>query len=219
MKITERLRKDSESEWKKIINHPFVVELYTGTLPMEKFNFYILQDYHYLVTAIKNFGVIASRADSVETMREVVEILHLESTSEFEGYGDLLIELGHTIEEASEIEPVPASVSYGSFLLSTSSTRPFAESITSVLPCFWSYAEIASSHRDRIEGNSNGIYREWAEVYLTDSYLSLVEKIKGLVNAAGERYQYDRLKNVFITASRYEHMFWDAVYNKDNWNL
>jgi thiaminase/transcriptional activator TenA len=50
MKVVDRLRKDANAIWKKIIEHPFVVELYKGDLPLNKFKFYILQDYQYLIT-------------------------------------------------------------------------------------------------------------------------------------------------------------------------
>lgn len=193
------------------------MELYKGNLPLRKFKFYILQDYHYLITAMKNFCIIASRAISVEAMREVIDILNLEAKSEFDAYKEFLGRLGYTLQDASEIEPIPVSVSYSSFLLSTSSLKSFAEAITSVLPCFWSYAEIAARHGDSLHTNKNQLYREWGEVYGTDSYLSLVEKIKILVNKAGEEFPYEKLKSVFIAASRYEFMFWDAVYNQQEW--
>jgi thiaminase/transcriptional activator TenA len=215
--LVERLRKDSEDVWRSIVDHPFVVGLYTGNLPLDKFKFYILQDYHYLVTAIRNFGIIASRADSVDALRDVVRILHLEATSEFDGYGDLLKRLGYTLKDAAETKPMPVSVSYGSFLIATSSTGSFAEAMTSVLPCFWSYAEIASDHKGRLEDNPSGLYKDWAVVYLSESYLSLVEKMKEMVNRAGEGFPYERLRDVFATASRYEYMFWDAAYKMEGW--
>ncbi|MBW2106917.1 MAG: thiaminase II, partial [Deltaproteobacteria bacterium] len=62
MSVSEKLHKDTEQVWNKIIEHPFVVELYQGSLAMEKFKTYILQDYSYLVDTIKNFSIIASRA-------------------------------------------------------------------------------------------------------------------------------------------------------------
>jgi len=217
MKVVDRLRKDANAIWKKIIEHPFVVELYKGDLPLNKFKFYILQDYQYLITAMKNFGIIASRTPSVEAMREVIDILNLEAKSEFDGYIEFLRRLGYTLQDASVIEPIPVSVSYTSFLLSTSSLKSYAEAITSVLPCFWSYAEIADHHREMLSTNKNQLYKDWGEVYGTNSYLSLVEKIKMLANNAGEGFSYEKLKSVFIAASRYEYMFWDAVYNQQEW--
>ncbi|MBN1273964.1 MAG: TenA family protein [Candidatus Aminicenantes bacterium] len=217
MNTADKLRKDAEAVWKKIVGHPFVVELYTGDLPIEKFTFYILQDYHYLIAAMKNFGLMASKASSVEAMREVIDILHLEATSEFDGYEELLNRLGYSIQDASEIEPLPSTISYSSFLLSISSLESYAEAITSVLPCFWSYAEIAEYHKDRLSTNPNQLYKDWAMVYTADPYLKLVEKMKKLVNEAGKGFSYKKLYSVFIKASRYEYMFWDSVYHKTNW--
>lgn len=217
MKVSQRLRGDADNIWKRIIEHPFVVELYSGILPIDKFKSYILQDYNYLISAIRNFSIISSRADSVEAMREVIEILWLESVSELKGYEEFLERLGYTIEDAVNVEPIPVNVSYISFLLSTSSLKSYAESITSVLPCFWSYAEIAEYHKDKLRENGNELYTEWASVYLSEPYLNLVEKMKKLVDNAGKEFPYKKLKKTFITASRYEYMYWDAIYNTHTW--
>ncbi|MDD3642293.1 MAG: thiaminase II [Candidatus Krumholzibacteria bacterium] len=217
MSVSDRLRADAGPIWEKIIEHPFVVELYRGDLPLYKFRFYILQDYNYLIAAMKNFGIIASRAPSVEALREIVEILDLEARSEFDGYTALLKELGYSLTDAAGIEPVEIGVSYSGFLLSTSSLGTYAESLAAVLPCFWSYAEIADRHREMLGGNANRLYREWGSAYLSDPYLRLVDKLKKLLDEAGEKAPYERLNEAFITASRYEYMFWDAVYQRREW--
>ncbi|MFW6140503.1 MAG: thiaminase II [Acidobacteriota bacterium] len=217
MNTADRLKKDANIIWEKIFLHPFVVELYRGDLPLEKFKFYILQDYHYLVTAIKNFGIIVSKAPTVESMREVVDILEMEAKSEFEGYKDFLKQIGHTVQDAVEIEPTSVNMSYSSFLLSTSSLKSYPEAITAVLPCFWSYAEIADLHREKLRTNKNQLYKDWAQVYLTESYIRLVEKMKRLVNNAGKDFPYQKLKEMFINASRYEYLFWDAAYYQKKW--
>ena len=219
MNITERLRKDADDIWKDIKEHPFVIELYSGDLSFDKFEFYILQDYYYLVRAIRNFSIISSKARSVDNMRDVTEILHLEAQSEFEGYENFLDRLGYSLGDAAQAEPIPVNVSYSSFLISTSSLNSFEVGMTSVLPCFWSYAEIAEHHSDKLEGNDKQIYKDWAKVYGTESYLELVEKMKGIVDEVGKGYPYKKLKEVFITASRYEYMFWDAVYKKEGWPI
>lgn len=219
MKVSERLRKDADDIWGKIIKHPFVTELYNGTLPIGKFRFYILQDYNYLIASIKNFSIISSKADSIDSMREVIEILHLESVSEFKGYEEFLRKLGYRVEDAENIKPTPTNISYVNFLLSTSSLKSYAESITSVLPCFWSYAEIAEHHKDKLSKNENKLYVDWASVYLSEPYVNLVEKIKRLVDKTGETTSYEMLKKTFITASKYEYMYWDAIYNMNAWPI
>ena len=217
MSIADKLRRDSQDIWRNINTHPFVAELYSGTLAKETFCFYVLQDYHYLVAAMRNFALIAAKAPSVPEMRALIDILNLEATSEFAGYENLLQRLGYTLRDAEQVESLPVTVSYSSFLLATSSLKSYAEAITAVLPCFWSYAEIAAAYKGALAGNDNSLYVEWGQVYLTEDYLRLVDKLKHLVNRAAEGVAYRKLHLVFQTASQYEYWFWDAVYHKRGW--
>ena len=217
MSVSEQLHKDTEQVWKRIVDHPFVVELYQGSLPMEKFKSYILQDYAYLVDAVKNFSIIASRAHSVDLMRETVEIAHLEATGEFQGYEDLLHTLGYTLDDVMDVEPLPVNLSYRSFLLNTSLLRSSQEALVSVLPCFWSYRDIALYHQDALNSNTNKIYVDWASVYLSEDYAELVEKLRRLVDRVCGDFPYERLKLPFLMASRYEYMYWDSVYKMEKW--
>jgi thiaminase/transcriptional activator TenA len=214
-KISQRLRKDADSIWKEIFNHPFVVELYKGALPMEKFKFYVLQDYNYLAADMKNLSILSSKAESVEAMREMIQVAHLEATSEFKGYEELLTKLGYTVEDAIRIEPTPTNISYASFLLATSSVKTFWEGLAAALPCFWIYAEIAEFHRDKLKENKNCLYVEWASVYLTEPYRDLIERMKGLLDEAN--VEYGKLKEAFIIASKYEYLYWSMAYNMEKW--
>lgn len=217
MRLVDRLREDAGPIWEKLTGHPFVAGLCRGELPRERFEYYILQDYHYLVTTLRNFSIIASRAPDVDALREIIDILHLEARSEFDGYIALLERLGYSLDDASGIEPMPVSVSYGGFLVSTSTVGSYAEAITAVLPCFWSYAEIARRWSAELGSNEVELYRDWGAAYAGREYLALVEKLKGLVDRAGEGAPYEGLKSAFMTAARYEYMFWDAVHSGRSW--
>ena len=217
-KISERLREDADAIWKQILNHPFVVELYTGVLPAEKFRFYVLQDYNYLVNNMKNLGVLSSKAESIVAMREMLEIAHLEATSEFESYKKLLGNLGYTIDDALSTEPAQTNTSYGNFLLATSLLKTFWEGLAATLPCFWTYAEIAQFHKAKLNQSKNRLYAEWALVYLTDDYCDLVNRLKGLLDKASV-LEYEKLRESFVTASKYEYMYWTMAYEIEGWPL
>lgn len=219
MRAAERLAGEARPIWDRIMELPFVVELFKGELPLEKFRAYILQDYTYLVDAIRNFSLIASRAPGVWAMKELVEIAHLEATGEFRGYEGFLERLGLSLEDAAAAEPLPVNVSYRSFLLATSATRSTAEALAAALPCFWSYREIALHHARSLEGNRNEIYRDWAAAYLCEDYVLLLEKLKNLLDALAGQADYERLSEMFLTASRYEHLYWQSVYGGGKWPL
>ncbi len=213
--VLERLREEADPIWKKIFEHPFVVGLFQGTLPIWKFKFYALQDYWYLVAMIRNLGVLTSKAEDVGTMKEIAEVLYLEATSEFAGYEALLKELHLEIEDAINLQPVPVSVAYTNFLLNTSLLKPLPEGVCAIVPCFLSYVEIANYHKESLNDNKNKLYVKWASVYFSKSYLSLVDKIKKVLNALGHNYPYEKLERVFNIASEYEYLYWDAMYKEE----
>ncbi|HID09635.1 TPA: thiaminase II [Candidatus Micrarchaeota archaeon] len=215
MRLAERLRRSADGVWKRILEHPFVVELYEGTLPIEKFKFYILQDYNYLVALIRALSIVASKAE-FGVAREVLRLAYAEATTELEGYESLLSKLGYSVEDAVRTEPAPTNIAYANFMLATSSLGSEWEGLAAVLPCFWSYAEIAEVHRSRLERNPNRLYVEWASVYLSKEYREVVDKLVALIDRAPDAL-YERLERVFITGSRYEYMFWDMAYNMERW--
>lgn len=215
MRLSEKLKNDAEHIWRKIYDHPFVNELYEGILPAKKFRFYILQDYNYLIASIRNFVLLASRAENEELMMELLDIAYIESTGEFKGYKNFLKEINLSIEEARKQKQTQVAISYVNFLLSTSSLKSFEEGITAVLPCYWSYEEIAKIHEQKLTRNKNKIYREWAHYYLDDDYLDLVNRLRKLVDEIRDDFPYSKLKDVFIASSRFEYMFWDSVYREE----
>ncbi|KAA2284799.1 thiaminase II, partial [Clostridioides difficile] len=46
--ISERLYQAAQPVWKECLEHPFVKGIGDGSLPVEQFRYYLLQDYLYL---------------------------------------------------------------------------------------------------------------------------------------------------------------------------
>ena len=204
---------DCASIWGRIIEHPFVLELYGGTLPAEKFRYYALQDYNYLSGLMRCMCVIASKGDT-ELMREVLRMAHDEATTELESYERTLASIGLSMDEALKTEPAPTNLAYMSFILTTAYTKSPVEGLTAILPCFWSYADIAETNKDLLEDNRNEIYKAWASVYLERSTKDLVEELRSIVDSLDD---HESASRIFMTASRYEYMFWDMAYKQERW--
>ncbi len=216
--ITLKLREKASSIWEKIFEHPFVVELYQGTLPREKFVFYVLQDYNYLVGLVRALTIIASKAD-FETSRKILELAHAEATIEIKNYEELLSRLGYTLKDAISIEPAPTNIAYTNFMISTSALGTVWEGLVALLPCFWSYAEIAEYHRDKLEKNPVSLYVDWARVYLSEEYRKVVDELRDLIDSASIGTSIERLESIFIQGSRYEYMFWDMAHKMEKWPI
>lgn len=68
-KVTERFHQAAEPVWKKCLEHPFVAGIGDGTLPVEKFRYFMLQDYLYLFDYAKVFALGVVKARDPKLMR------------------------------------------------------------------------------------------------------------------------------------------------------
>jgi len=218
MSLTEILRRSADYIWGKIFNHLFVVELYSGILPIEKFKYYIIQDYNYLITMYRCFSLIASRAE-YKLARKALELAYMEATTEMANYERLLSKLGISFDEVVSTEPAPTNMAYMNFLISTCALRTPLEGLIALLPCFWSYAEIAERHKDKLSSNRNEVYVEWAKVYLSEDYLKLVKELREFIDESAKSLDIEEAKKIFRIASRYEYLFWDMAYKMESWYI
>ena len=214
--ISRELKGESRPLWDKILDHPFVVELYRGTLPRQKFLYYVKQDYNYLVNIQRVFSLIAAKAEP-DVARVALEIAHEDATIEMDSYARLLRKLGQSLEEVAQEEPSPTSMAYMNFLVATAALNDPLESLVAVLPCFWTYLEIAKRHEEELGGNREGLYIQWAKSYLSDEYGNVVDRLRELVDDLYDGRGRRRLLRLFQVASRYELMFWNAAYIMENW--
>lgn len=217
-RLSERLRGDAEPIWSRILEHPFVIELYEGSLPPEKFRYYVIQDYNYLIGIMRAYSILASKAD-YELARLALELAYLDATTEMENYRRLLGRLGLNLEEVIRAEPAPTNAAYMNHLLATAMIGDPIDCLVATLPCFWSYLEIGERHRGLLERNRNELYRSWAQVYLTKEYKELVERLRFIIDELWDGENYERYRRIFLISSRYEWMFWEMAYEMEAWPI
>ena len=71
MKFSEQLLEKLQPIWRKNHSHPFVKGIGAGTLDQEKFRFYMIQDYLYLIDYSKLFALGAVKATDLEDMTDI----------------------------------------------------------------------------------------------------------------------------------------------------
>src|SRR5665647_9716 len=97
--------------WRKNITHPFVQELGKGTLDIEKFRFYMIQDYLYLIDYAKLFAMGAIKADSVKTMAKFAALLD-STNEEMSLHRVYASRFGISPEELEQAERSPITLAY-----------------------------------------------------------------------------------------------------------
>jgi thiaminase/transcriptional activator TenA len=94
--------------------------------------------------------------------------------------------------------------------------------MAAMLPCMWSYQEIGEKLVTQSALTRNAIYSEWCATYRTQEYMKLVSWYRRLVDdIASESGSLMRKKMMthFVLSSRYEYLFWDMAYRKEEWPL
>jgi thiaminase/transcriptional activator TenA len=218
--LSTALRDQCRGDWQALVEHPFVAELASGTLPLQKFRFYIEQDILFLDDYARAIGFASGRASSHDELSELTAQLAAVVQNEIQGERALLrrvedlLEPGHA--GAGVVEPDPMTVTYSSFLLATAARGDALDVMTAMLPCAWSYADIGRRYLpDAVE---HPVYSGWLRLFGSGDYPDYVERRLVTFDRVAARAapgRHVRLGELFRTATRLEHAFWDMAYKEE----
>jgi thiaminase/transcriptional activator TenA len=212
------------SIFRSITQMPFIGELADGTLPREKFLFYIAQDDIYLQAYARALALIAARATTPGDVAAFTKYAQIALVSEQMMHEEFFKDAPAT-GAAAEIQP--ACHHYVSYLLSVAATAPVEVAMAAVLPCFWIYREVgAYIHRSAAAkvaaGGESGAnpYQAWIDTYVGEEFETLVDEAIALCDAAAERSTPElraRMTEAYAFAARLEFDFWNAGYTLRQW--
>jgi thiaminase/transcriptional activator TenA len=220
--LSTSLRGQCEHVWAGLHAHPFLRELASGVLPLEKFRFFIEQDLLYLPEFARCMAMGAAKSQTEAELeffnRELDGTLSLEIPSN-RRLLERLLQLGAG-DRGGALGMGPANVAYTSYLLATAAQGGPLEIVAAILPCAWSYVAIAGSLADELADHP--VYSDWVGFYLTDEVSGLVRVMRETfdsmaheANLSPQREQ--RLAEIFAMSSRLEGAFWEMAYTLDQW--
>lgn len=199
-----------------VYDHPFTVETIDGTLPPEKFIFYLQQDKLFLTTYARALAIAGSKMDNSKDAALMVHFAAQGLTTARELHKFYFKE--YRIPPAEG--PEPACHAYCAHVLERTALGSAAEGIAALLPCLWMHRKVGN-HIRRLSDLDNPYFR-WIEEYSSADYSVLVDKAvelcDRLASGAGED-EGRRMFAGFITSSRYEFCFCDDAYNQRSWPI
>lgn len=216
--ITERLLDASREIWEGYLSHPFVRGIADGSLAVNKFRFYLLQDYLYLFDYAKVFaqGVVKSREP--EVMRVFSSYVASILNGEMEIHRGYMARLGITEEQAEAVQPSLSNLSYTAYMRAVAAEEGTAEIMAAVLSCAISYEYIAKWIVENYpDADKHDFYGEWVRGYASENYAAENQRLIALMEHLSADYtdaQRQRLIDIFVACSRYEAMFWDMAWNE-----
>ncbi len=217
MKVTDRLLKVALPVWESYYKHPFVSGIADGTLPIDKFQFYMIQDHKYLMQYAKVFALGVVKSVSESDMRLFSDLIVATIDTENAVHQSYLRELGITREMIDHTPMCLNNESYTNYMISISIKEGLAELATAVLACSWSY-KLIGDYMETVPGSrDHKFYRNWIDTYTSKGFRDSNDVMIDLVDRLSEGYSEEQLQNlerILLNCSKYEYQFWDMAWTK-----
>lgn len=213
-----RLWETIEPTFAAILAHPFLTGLTDGGLDDGAFAQYVAQDAHYLRDYARALAIVAAKAptlaDTAMFTRHAAEVFDVELAL----HNELLPELGLDAAALDATPVTPTTRAYTSYLLATAYGGGFAEGLAAVLPCYWIYARVGTALLER--GSPDRRYQRWIDSYGGEEYATTVAEVLELTDRLGPTLggaDEAAAQAHFAVTAKYEWMFFDAAYRREQW--
>lgn len=199
--------------WHQFVNHKFVLAMGDGTLPLESFKGYLIQDYLYLVHFARANALAAYKAKNIKDIAAGADIVaHI--AREMSLHITYCREFGVSQEEIESTEEHQACTAYTRYVLDIGHGHDWIGLQVALAPCLLGYGAIARqlhSSPNVSKGKENR-YWPWIENYVAEDYVAAVNTGSELL----ERHavlqsptQIKELVKIFKHATKMEIGFWE----------
>jgi len=220
MKFSERLRKVAAPILQAQLDHPFIRGLNDGTLPLDRFQHYMIQDTLYIAEYARAMAWVAPLMPDVKDLLAMLDGARQTFETEEMLKQHYFEQFGITMEDALGVESAPTCKAYIDHLFRYTRNGTLAEGMAAILPCAWVYLEIGCTLTREREIADDHPYKPWLMTYVVPEFRDLVDSWFDILDRAVSTYPKGKLthiEDVFITSCRYEWMFWDMSWNKQEW--
>ena len=215
LSVSASLRQAAAPIWEECLRHPFVTGIGDGTLPVEKFQHFMLQDYLYLFDYAKVFALGVVKAQDRALMQTFSQNVNAILNGEMNIHRAYMKRLGITEEQVSAVKPSLDNLSYTHYMMAVADTGGPMEIVASILACSWSYAEIGQALAQLPGAADHPFYGEWVRGYASEDYAATNQALMDLMDELAKdatEAQFERLAEIFVNCSRYELGFWDMAW-------
>ncbi len=218
-RITEHLRELAGPNWAAQLAHPFVRGIGNGRVDRASFEFWVRQDYVFLIEYARLFAIAASRAPDLETMTAFANLTHETLATEMSLHRAYAAEFGIDAATLEAEVKAPATQAYTDFLLRTATLGDYAELVAALLPCMWGFSTIGQT-LEAAGRPDDPLCSKWIEMYASPEFAELAGWCRDLLDRLStglDDVGRSRLEAVFLTSSRYELAFWEMAHRRETW--
>ncbi len=203
MNLSNKLWKDNFYLAEKSLQTKFIQNLKNGTLPKEKFQKYVAQDYFFLECFARSYGLAISKAHDKKMIKLLSELL-LGVSNELVLHDSYAEKWGINLN-SNCIEP--ATKNYTDFLNEVSQKNNLIEILCAMAPCMRLYSWIGKSLENNVMKNP---YKEWIETYSDESFENLAKILENLIDMSNQSSKENNLNFFYKKAMELELEFFNA---------
>ena len=203
MLITQKLWERNYNLASLSLNTKFVQGIKNGDLPKTKFQEYLAQDYFFLESFARAYGLAVSKSKNKKNIKILSGLLS--------GVSEELI-LHETYAKKWDIDLTtnsiePATKKYTDFLEEVSINLSLIEILCAMTPCMRLYAWLG---KNLLNMTSNNPYKEWILTYSDQSFNNLAKSLESLIDQYNDSYDIEQVNFLYKKAMELELEFFNA---------
>lgn len=210
-------------EWEQAAAHPFVRALIDGSVSVERFRFYQMQDARYLEAYADTCSILSTRFADPEDKLWFIDGARLAIVVEQQlhaGYGK---RLGYSAEDVAGLECSPNNRAYQNHMIQAAHRASLIEAMAALAPCPWLYTDIGMRMLDELGAiPADHPWGDWLQTYADPAFVRYTSDLLGIMERVVEEAGPDsreRAVEAFRLSVRYEWMFWEQAWTLQTWPI
>ncbi len=225
MLFSEELKQNAAPILSAIQDHPFVQGIATGSLPKEALTFYVGQDFNYLNAFIKVYAAAVEKCRDRSDMAIFNEQINFILNSEIHPHHVFCNVAGVPYESLQHEVQAPMTYLYNEHMYNAARTGDLIDIVAAMLPCPWTYFEIANKLIAEGKNNEANVFKDWIDFYgsmADDTDANVSDRFFALIDREAENYNAERLAVIerrFMRSCELEWDFWEQAYRQQDWQF
>ncbi len=213
------IRKKADGIWNATFNHPFVTGIGDGSLLKDRYEFFLKQDYVYLIDFSRVFALATAKAHQPNDMGYFATLLNATLNMEMDLHRRTCKEFGISTEELEKTEKAMVTSGYTNLLVRSCYQGDLSDIVAVLLPCAAGYTEIGK--RLKTQGlPENKYYQDWINTYSSQEFEEftnwLIQKMDQLAVGASDERKSNWFR-LYLSSARFEYLFFDMSWKKETW--
>jgi thiaminase (transcriptional activator TenA) len=202
----------------EILAHPFSVGLTHGDLDRASFRYFLLQDDHLVHSYVWTLSLMAARSPDLATAEMFTRHVTETAAAARQLHSEIQHDLGVSEDCAAAASTSPTTLAYINFLRATTYGDTFAGALGAMLPCYWMFWKVCNALA--AQSSPDPLYARFITTYGSEDSFRFANDLLTLIGRFESNFTTHERKEMqdrFVTGARYEWMFWDAAYRREEW--